>query len=103
MESVYEQVCDLGSAGGWTKNEISKNGISLAVTKDTGAAINNYQSTYLWADNSNTTGKRKIKTAGLFGGSAYYGACVPRYCVVSGAPSHAYSDLASRFRCELKS
>lgn len=103
MESVYEQVCDLGSASGWTKNEISKNGISLAVTKDTGAAINNYQSAYLWVDNSNTTGKRRIKTAGRFGGRAYNGYCVPRTCDASNAPSDAYSSFASRFRCELKS
>ena len=96
-------MCDLGSASGWTKNEISKNGISLAVTKDTGAAINNYQSAYLWVDNSNTTGKRRIKTAGPFGGSAYYGTCVPRVCRANSAPSYALTAVASRFRCELKS
>ena len=103
FESIYEQVCDLGSVGGWTKNEISKNGISLAVTKDSGAAINNYQSAYVWLSNDNTTGKRRRKTAGFFGGTAFYGSCVPRYCAACRDPSSAAAFLASRFRCELKS
>lgn len=85
------------------KNEISKNGISLAVTKDSDAAINNYQSAYVWLSNDNTTGKRRRKTAGLFGGRAYVGGCVPRSCLANGAPSSADAAIASRFRCELKS
>ncbi len=103
MESVYDEVCDLGSASGWTTNEISKNGISLAVTKGTGAAINNYQSAYLWVDNSNTSGKRIIKTAGLFGANALTVSAVPRACAALHAPSAASPSIASRFRCELKS
>ncbi len=103
MESVYEQIGDLGSVGGWMKNEVSKNGISLVVTKDAGAAINNYQSACVWLQNGNTGGKRQIKTAGFFGGNARNASAVPRDCDAYSAPSATYSDVASRFRCELKS
>ena len=103
FESIYEEVCDLGSQNTWTKNAITHNGICLAVTKDAGGAINNYQSAVINVANDNTTGKRRRKTAGLFGGYAYYSFSVPRCCAAVNGPSYAYSNLASRFRCELVS
>ena len=51
----------------------------------------------------NTTGKRRRKTAGLFGGRANYSNAVPRCCFAVCGPSFANSDVASRFRCELVS
>ena len=100
FESIYEEVCDLGSSNGWTKNAITHNGISLAVTKDIGGAINNYQSAAINLLNNNTTGKRRRITAGVFGGTAVDYSSVPRYCVAVFNPSiNGYS----RLRCELNS
>lgn len=103
FESIYEEVCDLGSKSIWTKNAITHNGICLAVTKDAGGAINNYQSAVINVANDNTTGKRRIKTAGLFGGAAFDSYAVPRCCTAVNGPSFAHSIVASRFRCELVS
>lgn len=70
VESAYEFVCDLGSASGWCKDTVNKDGISLAIAMNPGAAINNYQSTFIYVSNDNTTHVRKRKNGSLFGGHA---------------------------------
>ena len=93
----------MGSQNGYTKNTITHNGICLAVTKDAGGAINNYQSAVIQVSNDNTTGKRRRKTAGLFGGSASLSPTVTRFCYAILGPQYASVYVASRFRCELVS
>lgn len=41
--------------------------------------------------------KRRVHTAGIFGGNANNGNCVPRNCNANNAPSNANTNIASRF------
>lgn len=100
FESAYEQVADLGDTPGWMKDSINHNGRSLVVAKNPGAAINNYQSA--WTELvKGTSGKYIRKTAGLSGGDAYDGYCVPRYVSVNDSPAAAWARLGSGFRVAL--
>lgn len=103
VESAYEFVCDLGSVGGWTTDAITKNGVSLAITKGTGAAINNYQSAYTHINNDNTTNVRKRKNSSQFGGSATYKTDVPRFSRTYNDVTSSGSSVGGRFRCRLNS
>ena len=103
VESAYEFVCDLGSVGGWCKDTVTKDGISLAVAMNAGAAINNYQSAYTYLSNDNTTNVRKRKNAGLFGGLAVFTGDVPRSCNALNGVTSAFTSLGGRFRCRLNS
>lgn len=103
VESAYEFVCDLGSVEGWCKDTVTKDGISLAVAMNAGAAINNYQSAFTYIGNNNTTNVRNRKNAGLFGGPANYEYAVPRLCNATFAITIANSFIGGRFRCRLNS
>ena len=103
VESVYEFVCDLGSAGGWCKDTVNKDGISLAIAINSGAAINNYQTAYTWLNNNNTTNVRKRKNAGLFGGNAFDSPAVLRTCFTLNDITFARPTFGGRFRCSLNS
>lgn len=103
VESAYEFVCDLGSVSGWTTDAITKNGVSLAITKGTEAAINNYQSAYLQLPPANTTNVRKRYNASRFGGNALYMTVTPRYCAADYGVEDAYTGFGGRFRCRLNS
>ena len=101
FEKAYDQVCDLGTSGGWVKDTINHKGISLAVCKTFGGGISNYNQAVLYIDNTSEEGKYKRKQAGLFGGSALNGYCVLRFCNASSAPSISNAHIGSRFRVDL--
>lgn len=103
VESAYELVCDLGSVAGWTTDAITKNGVSLAITKGAGAAINNYQSAWLSLPSANTTNVRRRYNAGLFGGYAHNMRDVLRLCFAGFDASHSGAYFGGRFRCRLNS
>lgn len=103
VESVYEFVCDLGSEGGWCKDTVTNDGISLAIAMNSGAAINNYQSAYTYISNNNTTNVRKRKNASRFGGNAIVTYTVPRACSAPSDITLANPILGGRFRCRLNS
>ena len=103
VEAAYEFVCDLGSVGGWTTDVITKNGVSLAITKGTKAAINNYQSAYLSLLQESINNARWRYNAGLFGSYAHFAQCVPRYCSTRYKVVDAASYISGRFRCRLNS
>lgn len=100
---TYERVGDIGYQDGWMKNTVCNSaGRSLVVATGVGAAINNYQSSYSWHDNTIVVGKYYRKTAGLLGGYAVDGTCVPRVVDVAVAPSYAHAAIGSRFRVKLE-
>lgn len=102
VESAYEFVCDLGSVGGWSKDTVTKDGISLAVAMNPGAVINNYQSAYIYLSKDNTTNVRKRKLC-MFGGFASNITDVPRSCNTLIGLKIIGTYVGSRFRCRLNS
>ena len=85
------------------QNHQQKNGVSLAITNGTGAAINNYQSAYLLLPPTNTTNTRKRYNASNIGGCAYDVFATPRSCGASGQIYYNSNTACGRLRCRLNS
>lgn len=98
----YEKIGDLGNTSGWMKSCLSTlSGRTVLAGVNPGAAINNYESAYTNPPSTATAGKYVRKTAGFFGGSAYNGGDVLRYCFAYNAPSRSNAHIGSGFRVEL--
>ena len=102
--SNYEKV---GTAhylnqGGWVTDMWSVNGVTTAIGKTIGAAaINNYESTYVYYGGPNSTDGAKARRGSLFGTAADGTVAVLRLAYLSYAPSLAASHVGSAFRVTL--
>jgi len=100
--SIYDEVGDIGVCQSWVKESMSlaSKGITVAVGKTAGGAINNYESAYTYTLNTATAGSF-LRRCSFFGDAARNSNAVLRACYVHFAPSFSHSYIGSGFRVSL--
>lgn len=101
---TYHKIGTAPQGSGWAKETMTDGDRNSIVGKTYGAAINNYESAYTYANEDNTGTFKQghyYRRCPLVGGCASYGLCVPRFVSVAATSSNATADFGSRFRVRL--